>query len=273
MSRIPDPPPPRRPAPLVADKVIIVSGVGPGMGQAAARALARDGATVVLVARDQERLAAVASEIVTAGGSAMIVPTDICDPDARRELVATVMDAHGRIDGLVNSAFRPDPAQTFVEADLDQWRKIFDVNVWGTLGLTQDVVPHMISAGSGSIVFVLSMVMRKPMPRQGAYAASKGALAVAARMLAHELAPSGVRVNSVVPGWMWGPSVHTYVSWLVQSEGITEEEAAARIGAAIPTGEIPRQEDCAEPIVFLMSDRAQAVVGQTIDANGGEVMV
>lgn len=256
-------------APMMDRRVVVVSGVGPGLGQAIARAMARESASVVLAARDADRLAGVRAEIEAAGGTALDVPTNIADPDACRALVDATLAEYGRVDALVNSAFRPDPGLPFADADLAQWRKIHEVNVWGTLQLTQAAIPALREA-RGSIVFVNSMVVRKAMERQGAYATSKGALLVAARVLARELAPE-IRVNSVVPGWMWGPSVQTYVDWMVAGEGITEAEATSRIARDIPLGRIPPQEDCAEAVVFLASDRAASITGQTLDVNGGEV--
>lgn len=254
---------------LLDGKVCIVSGVGPGMGQAVARAMAHDGGRVVLAARSADFLQQTADEIRAAGGDAIAVPTDISDPAACQALVDAAVAAYGRLDVLVNSAFRPDPGVPFEHADLTKWRKVYDVNVWGTLQLTQAAIPAL-KESQGTIVFVSSMVVRKAMPAQGAYATSKGALLVAARVLANELAPYGIRVNSVVPGWMWGPSVQVYVDWMVQQEGITEAEAKARIAKDIPLGHIPPQEDCAEAVVFMASDRARAITGQALDVNGGE---
>lgn len=255
---------------LLDGKVVVVSGVGPGLGQAIAHAAARDGAKVVLAARHADRLAAVRSEIEAGGGEALDVPTDITDPAACAALVSAAADRFGGIDVLVNSAFRPHAGLPFEQADLSVWRKIHEVNVWGTLQLTQAAIPQLRARPSANIVFVSSMVVRKGMATQGAYGSSKGALLVAARVLARELAPA-IRVNSVVPGWMWGPSVQLYVDWLVESEGISAEEAKDRIAADIPQGRIPPQEECAEAVVFLASDRAASITGQTLDVNGGEV--
>ncbi|HEX9684206.1 MAG TPA: SDR family oxidoreductase [Acidimicrobiales bacterium] len=257
---------------LLDDKVCIVSGVGPGMGQAVARAMARDGGRVVLVARDHERLSQVADRMIAAGGVALPVPTDITDGEACAALVERTLEEFGRIDVLVNSAFRPDPSVSFLDADLDVWKKVHLVNVWGTFGLTQVVARQMVEQGDGgSIVNVSSMVVRKAMELQGAYGTSKGAVHVFTRILARELARHDIRVNSVVPGWMWGPSVQIYVDWLMQSDGLSLEEAKAKIAVDIPQGEIPSQEDCAEAIVFLASDRARVITGQALDVNGGEV--
>src|SRR5947209_7913862 len=114
---------------LLDGKVVIVSGVGPGLGQANARALAREGATVVLAARNADFLAQVEREITDAGGRALAVPTNLVDGVQVGALVERTIDEFGRLDGLVNNAFRMDVFLPFESVDLTKWRKIFDVNV------------------------------------------------------------------------------------------------------------------------------------------------
>lgn len=255
---------------LLRDRVVVVSGVGPGLGRGVAVRAAAEGAAVVLAARTPETVAAIEAEIGSAGGRALGVPADITDPDACEAVVAAAVEAFGRIDGLVNNAFRGPRGDAFVEADLERWRKLFDVNVWASLTLTQVVARRMCDAGSGSIVFVASMAARIGMVRQAGYAASKGALLAATRSLATELGPSGVRVNSAVPGWMWGPNVRTHCDMEAQRRGITPEDVRDEIAARIPLRRIPTDIECAGAIVFLLSDLAAAVTGQAVDVNGGE---
>src|SRR5690348_16823188 len=193
---------------LLQDKVVIVSGVGPGLGQANARALAREGATVVLAARNADYLAQVETEITGAGGRALAVPTNLVKAEEVQALVDTTVDRFGRLDGLVNNAFRMDSFEPFESVDLTKWRKIFDVNVWGALGLTQLCIPHLKKAGASygdaSIVFIISMSMRKIRELEGGYSSSKAAIQTAAKTMAIELGGSGVdrkstRLNSSHP--------------------------------------------------------------------------
>jgi NAD(P)-dependent dehydrogenase (short-subunit alcohol dehydrogenase family) len=255
---------------LLQDKVAVVSGVGPGLGKEIALALAREGASVVMGARTEAYLRDLAVEIDSAGGKAVYAATDITDVEQCRRLVATAVDHFGRIDALVNNAFTPDAFQLFEEVDLDKWRRIFEVNVFGSLQLTQAVIDPMKAQGGGSIVFINSMVIRKILPRQGGYAASKGALMTAAQVLAKELGPHHIRVNSVVPGWMWGPSVEGLFEWRAK-KGPSVQEQYDAVAKDIPLGLIPPDDDCANAVVFFVSDLAAVVTGQALDVNGGEV--
>ena len=259
---------------LCQDKVVIVSGVGPGLGQANARALAREGATVVLAARNAEYLAEVQSEIEATGGRALAVPTNLVAGDQVEALVARTVDTFGRIDGLVNNAFRMDTFQPFEQVDLTKWRKIYDVNVWGTLALTQACVPHLKKCaaehGDAAIVFVISMSMRKIRELEGGYSSSKAAVQTAAKTMALELGPAGVRVNCVAPGWIGGPNVETYIGWESESRGISHDDVRREIEANIPLRRIPPQDDIANSVVFFVSPWSRVITGQTLDVNGGE---
>jgi NAD(P)-dependent dehydrogenase (short-subunit alcohol dehydrogenase family) len=257
---------------LLKGKVAVVAGVGPGLGREIALALAREGAAVALAARTQSFLESVATDIRAIGGDALPVATNVTDRAQCDALVDAALGAFGQVDCLVNSAFRPDVFVPFADADLAQWRKIFEVNLWGALGLTQAVLPHMRGRRSGSIVFVSSMVVRKPMALQGGYAASKGALLLAAQVLAKELGADGIRVNSVVPGWMKGPNFDVYLDIMSAANGTTRDEEEAKVAAGIPLGVVPPDEDCANAVVFLASDLSAMVTGQAIDVNGGEVV-
>jgi NAD(P)-dependent dehydrogenase (short-subunit alcohol dehydrogenase family) len=259
---------------LLEDRVAIVSGVGPGLGQANAKALAREGATVVLAARNAEYLATVQGEIEAAGGRALAIPTNLVDGEQVAALVARTVDELGRLDVLVNNAFRMDTFQPFDEVDLTKWRKIFEVNVWGSLGLTQACLPHLKLAakahGDASVVFIISMSMRKIRELEGGYSASKAAVHTAAKTMAVELGPTGVRVNCVAPGWIGGPNVETFIGMDSLSRGVDPEVVRGEIEARIPLGLIPPQDDIANAVVFFASPWSRVITGQTLDVNGGE---
>jgi NAD(P)-dependent dehydrogenase (short-subunit alcohol dehydrogenase family) len=259
---------------LLEGKVAIISGIGPGLGQELAYVFAREGADVVLAARTESKLQEVADTIAERWPErrTLICPTDIGDADQTQHLVDATIAEFGRVDCLVNSAYIPPPFTMFDKADFAQWRKAFDVTVFGTLQLTQQVAEKMAEAGSGSIVFINSMIQKKPLPTQSGYASSKGALTAAARMLAKELGASGIRVNTASMGWMWGPPVESYVEYAV-STGQSREAVMAEITKDIPLGIIPDDADCANAVAFLASDMASVITGVDLNVNGGEMMM
>jgi NAD(P)-dependent dehydrogenase (short-subunit alcohol dehydrogenase family) len=224
----------------------------------------------VLAARRQSSLDEVAHEVEGMGARAITVSTDITDAEQCARLMARASEEFGGVDVLVNNAFRFDAFQSFEQVDLAIWRKIMDVNLFGTLQVTRAALPSMRERG-GSVVMVASMVARQPQPAQGGYAISKGALLTATKVLAYELGPSGVRVNAVVPGWMAGPSVDIYVQMTSEGRGVSRQEVVDELNARVPLGRIPSDEDVAGSIVYLASDLSSAMTGQTVDTNGGEI--
>ena len=255
---------------LLKDRVAIVSGIGPGMGRDISLACAREGAHLVLAARGADKLTAVAEEVRHLGRRALCVPTDIARADDCRRLVEAAHAEHGRIDVLVNNAFRGGLEPPMADADMNEWRKIFDVNVFGSLQLTQAVVPHMRDRGGGSIVFINSMSMRIIEPKFGGYAASKGALMIAAQTLARELGRDKIRVNSVVPGHIDGPNLRIFFQMEAKRLGIGEDEVSARIAAEGVLGHIATSEEVAEAVLFFASAQSAAVTGQSLHVNAGQ---
>lgn len=259
---------------LLKDKVVIVSGIGPGLGQELSTLAAQEGATaVVLAARTQEKLDAAEQEIndLGLGTRTLKVPTDIADQAQCQALADAAASAFGRIDVLFNSAYNPGAFEPIESASMDGWRQAVDVNLFGTMHLTQACIPYMKEAG-GSIVMIATMVEHKPMATQGGYGASKMALRAATKHLALELGKYDIRVNSVHMGWMWGPNVEMYFDWQSQSTGRSKEELIAEVAGNIPLGEIPDDGECAKAALFFGSDYSKVVTGAALDVNGGEYM-
>jgi NAD(P)-dependent dehydrogenase (short-subunit alcohol dehydrogenase family) len=254
---------------LLEDRVAIVSGIGPGMGRDISLALAREGANLVLGARTEERLREVAGEVEAQGRKAVYVPTDVTQEDQCLALAEKARETFGRIDVLVNNAFIQPPLERIEDDDVADWRRSHEVNVLGTLHMTKAVIPHMKEQGSGSIVFINSMTIRNPGENLGAYSATKGALLMMARTLARELGRYGIRVNTVVPGYIWGPSLKWWFKQLAKEQGRTREEIYDEIAAETALGHLPTSEEIADTVVFFASDLARVVTGQSLDVNGG----
>ena len=254
---------------LLAGRVVVVSGVGPGTGRSVALACAREGADVVLAARTVAAVEEVAAEVRARGRRALAVPTDVARADDCRRLADAARAELGRIDVLVNNAFRSAPYDPIERASMDDWRQIFDVNVFGSIQLSQAVIPHMRAQRGGSIVMINSMSVRVIEPRFGGYAASKGALMTAMQTMAKELGNDGIRVNAVVPGYIWGPALQRWFAQLATERGTTPEAIYAEIAARTALNHIPDSDEIADAVVFFASDLSRAITGQALDVNGG----
>lgn len=254
---------------LLEGRVCLVSGAGPGIGKEAALAFAREGASVVLGARTEKRLGEIAAEVEAAGAKTLAVPTDIAVEEQCAALVERALETFGRLDVLVNNAFVQPPFETIAEAKIETWRSSFEVNVFGSINMTRAVIPAMRARGSGSIVFVSSMAARRAQPGLGPYAATKAALLTAVRTLAQELGPDGIRVNSIVPGYVWGPSLAWWFKQLARERGVDKQVVYDEVAAETCLKRIPTSEEMARAILFFASDLSSGVTGQALDVNAG----
>ncbi|MEU1302377.1 SDR family oxidoreductase [Streptomyces shenzhenensis] len=258
---------------LLAGKTVVVSGVGAGLGHRVAAAVVRDGGNAVLGARTEANLAKSAAEIDPAGGHIAYRATDITDEGQCGALAELARERFGRIDAVVHVAALDSYFGGLADADFATWQSVLDVNLLGTLRMTRACLPAL-KAGGGSVVFIgtQSAVAAPSQVQQAAYAASKGALTSAMYSLARELGPYRIRVNTVLPGWMWGPPVQAYVRFTAQTEQVPEAEVLGRLTDRMALPEPATDGDVADAAVFLASDRARAVTGQSLLVNAGELM-
>lgn len=257
---------------ILNNKTVIVTGVGPGMGGKLCAQAAREGANVVLAARSTPYIEEIAAEIRAAGGQALAVTTDVGKAEDCERLAAAALEKFGRIDGLVNSAYRPGEFTLFENADLEDWRASFEVTLFGSLRMVRAVLPAMKAAGGGSIVNISTMEARRPIAEHGAYSVSKAALHASTRQLALELGKYKIRVNNAVIGWMWGASVEGYFNAMSQQNGVPVEQMAAQVAANIALGAIPPDGECANSVLMLLSDFSSQVTGAALDINGGDFL-
>ena len=250
---------------ILKDKVVIITGAGPGMGQAMCRGAAREGAKVVVSARSQPAIAMIADEINAAGGQAIAVPCDVSQDSQCKALAEAALNRWGRIDGLVNSAYYHPDWLPLESHSIEQLTMALDVIAVGALRMAQCVIPTMRAQGGGSIVNISTLATRKPMPAEGGYAMAKAALNQLTRQLAVELGGSGIRVNTALMGWMDGVPLKEFFAGLGDS-GAFEQQRASEI----PVGHIPADTDCAKAVYFLLSDYASEVTGAMLDVNGGD---
>jgi NAD(P)-dependent dehydrogenase (short-subunit alcohol dehydrogenase family) len=260
---------------LLKDKVVIISGIGPGLGVKLAVESAREGAqAVVVAARSPDKLddAEKRIEALGTGTKVLKVPTDISNDAQCRRLAERAAAEFGRIDGLVNSAFFHGDFAPIAEISGDSWEQVWRTNLKGSVQLTLAVAPQMKKQGGGAVVMINTLASFRPFAGEAAYAASKAGLLAATKYLAQELGPSNIRVNTARMSWMWGAPVQGYVRASAEAQGIPEKQITDGIAASIPLRRIVTDDECARAALMLISDYASAVTGATLDANGGEVM-
>ena len=239
-------------------KVAVVTGASKGIGASIAEYLAAEGASVVVnYASSKAGADTVVGNITAKGGKAIAVQADVSKPEDVKRLFAEVKTAYGKVDVLVNNAgtyeFVPLEAIT-----PEHFHKHFDLNVLGVLLATQEAVKLMNGSG-GSILNISSVVSRTATAGGSVYSATKAALDSVTRVLAQELGPKGIRVNSLNPG-------------LVETEGTAGfmgSDFHKEIAAKTPLGRIGQPEDIAKVAVFYASDDSLWINGQEIDINGG----
>jgi len=257
---------------MLAGKSVLVIGVGAGLGKEIARVAHRDGANVFLAARNEDNLRAAAEELDPSGERVGFRSTDMTKPEQLDDLMSAVVERFGALDGLAICASN-DSGMGGIESTTDKmWRQTFEVNVFGTAAAVKAAFPHLKRQG-GSVVFVGSQQWIYPARdvQQLAYGSSKGAGVSMMYGLAPELGAHKIRVNTVVPSWMWGPNVGMYVTWQAGVQGRPEEEIRADLDAKFALGEMATDSDVAEAVGFFLSDRARSITGQTLLVNAGEL--
>jgi NAD(P)-dependent dehydrogenase (short-subunit alcohol dehydrogenase family) len=254
---------------LLDGKAAIVSGVGPGMGRDIAVLLAEHGADVVVGARTVERCEKVADEVRALGRRAHAAELDVTDQASCAAAAAACLDAFGRIDVLVNNAYKDGNHRSVEDSALDDWRATMEVNLFGTLQMTRAVIPTMREQADGRIVMINSMSAHHMQERYGAYAASKSALEAATKTLAIELGRHGIRVNGVHPGYIWGAPVQMYFEHQASKRGVTPDDVYREVADTTSLKYIPDSSEIAGAVLFFASDLARAVTGQSLPVNAG----
>lgn len=254
------------------NKVVVISGVGPALGTTLARRCAAAGADLVLAARTAERLEEVAGQITATGRRAVAVSTDITDEAQVANLVAETNKAYGRVDVLINNAFRVPSMKPLANTGFDHIREAIELTVLGALRLTQALTPALAQA-NGSVVNVNSMVIRHSQPKYGAYKMAKAALLAMSQSLASELGEQGIRVNSVVPGYIWGETLKGYFQHQAGKYNTTVDQIYQATAAQSDLKRLPTEDEVASAILFFASDLSSGITGQTLDVNCGEYKV
>jgi NAD(P)-dependent dehydrogenase (short-subunit alcohol dehydrogenase family) len=254
---------------LLEGKVGIVSGVGPGIGRAAVLALAREGTDLALVARSEERLREVQAEVEALGRRALVLAADVTVPKDCERVAAETHAAFGRIDVLFNNAFTAHPVGRFADGPVETWRPAMEVNLWGSLNMTHAVVPYMLEAGEGRVIMSNATAARSSSPGYGPYIASKAALMAATRVLATELGPHGITVNTVAAGATNNPNFQAFCAREGERRGVDPQVVADEMAALNALRFLPVSEDVAQGVVFFASELGRAATAQFLLIDAG----
>jgi 3-oxoacyl-[acyl-carrier protein] reductase len=248
--------------PGLKDRVVIITGAGQGIGRVFAKAFALAGARIVIAERNETSAAAVAAEILKAGGQALAVTTDVADPASVAEMIEVVEDEYdGRIDVLINNAgiFSGLQMRPFDQIPLEEWEQVLRVNLTGPFLCARAVLPAMRRAKWGRIINIASGAVRLGRPNYLHYIAAKSALMGMSLSMARELGPDNITVNAILPG-------ATFTE--IERKTVTPEQKERIIAMqCVPRAETP--EDLVGTALFLASEASGFVTGQSINLDGG----
>lgn len=245
------------------DKIVIVTGSGKGIGRGIALAFAKEGATVIVATLGNDEGQEAEREIHALGGQALFVQTDVSSEESIKQMVERVMVTYGRIDVLVNNAgitiFKP-----LIEATLDDWEALMNIDLRGVFLCSKYVVPHMMKQGKGAIINISSNHAKATLPHTEIYAAAKAGVNGMTRSMALSLGKSGIRVNAICPGFTDTPHYQTWLEAHGDAAEIERQVYDIHAGHRICT-----PEDIGKLALFLASDEAEMITGAEMLIDGG----
>ncbi|MBV1876983.1 MAG: glucose 1-dehydrogenase [Pseudomonadales bacterium] len=255
------------------NKIALITGAGAGIGRASALAMAREGAVVAVADIRGDKVDACVSEIEAAGGTAMGIVADVAKLDEIDRMVTSVVDKYGQLDVMYNNAGVTKRSK-FMDIDEELWDWVHGVNAKGVFFCIKRAAETMIKQGSGSIINTASIAGRGfPGTSNAAYAASKGAVIALTMQAARALGRYNITVNSICPGVTRTELMQGILDMRHEKEGIPMDELEVQAARGIPIGRINEASDIGEMAVFLASSAARNITGQSINVDGGLIMI
>jgi|MGYP001445377183 3-oxoacyl-[acyl-carrier protein] reductase len=242
------------------NKIAIVTGASQGIGKIIAFELAKSGAHVACISRNKKAIESIVDEITINGGQASSFPCDISDSDTLSEIITEIIKENSRIDILVNNAGITKDS-LLMRMSIEQWDDVINTNLKGAFHCTKAVVRYMMKNKFGRIINITSIVGLTGNAGQANYAASKAGLIGMTKSIAKEVASRGITANCIAPGWI-ETSMTDKLSGEVKNEFLSH----------IPVGRIGSPDDIANAVIFLASDEAGYITGQTITVDGGRII-
>ena len=251
------------------DNVALVTASSRGLGRAVALRLAQEGAHVAICARGEDSLRESATEIkAQTDQQVLAIPADISAPEAADTLVEATVERFGRLDILVTNAGGPPPGQ-FLDFTSEDWEDAIQLTLMSAVRLCYAAAPVMKQQGTGAILTMTSITVKQPLPNLVLSNSLRLGVTGLIKTLADELAPFGIRVNAICPGWTRTARVDQLLKDRAQRNATTSEEEAARIAENIPMRRMGRPEEFAAAAAFLVSDAASYVNGVSLLVDGG----
>jgi 3-oxoacyl-[acyl-carrier protein] reductase len=249
-------------------RVALVTASSKGLGRATALQLAEEGARVVICARGTTALESAREEIAALGAEVLAVPADLAAPGAARTLVDAALSRFGQLDILITNAGGPPPGG-FLSLDETAWEAAIQLTLMSTVRLCYAAIPALQRSTGGSILAFTSVSVKQPLPDLVLSNSLRLGVTGLVRSLSDELAPSGIRVNAICPGWTRTDRVEQLLRDRAERNGTTVEEEAAAVAASIPLGRVATSGEFARAAAFLASPAASYITGVSLLVDGG----